>query len=178
MPTCKKCSTHFKNKVVIDGIVRNLCSRSYCLICLPFKSKSRIKGEGLSARTIGHGHTMTCRGCGRKYGYSREQGHQIDKCNSCLSGVVRTRLKYKCVEYLGGACIRCGYDKCQDAMDFHHRDPAEKNFTIGGGAYTRKWDSLKLELDKCDLLCANCHRELHAAERVAVRSAATGQSSA
>lgn len=69
-------------------------------------------------------------------------------------------LKQRCVDYLGGECKACGYNKCLAALDFHHREPKEKEFSIAE-LLTRKWETIKRELDKCDLLCANCHRELH-----------------
>lgn len=71
----------------------------------------------------------------------------------------RRRIKERAIAYLGGKCIKCGYDRCADAMDFHHRDPTIKEFRIG--QYAGGWKILKRELDKCDLLCANCHREVH-----------------
>lgn len=74
----------------------------------------------------------------------------------------RKRLKIRAVAYLGGSCTKCGYSRCVDAMDFHHRDPTTKDFQIGAGGVYHRFEIVKLELDKCDLLCANCHRELHA----------------
>jgi len=72
----------------------------------------------------------------------------------------RQRMKEKSVEYKGGKCIICGYDKSVYSLVFHHRNPKEKDFTIG--SYTNiGWDKVKKELDKCDLLCNNCHGELH-----------------
>lgn len=71
----------------------------------------------------------------------------------------RQRAKIKLVEYKGGKCERCGYNKCIDALDFHHRDPNEKDFTIGGKSWS--FERLKKEADKCILVCANCHREIH-----------------
>lgn len=76
--------------------------------------------------------------------------------------VARRKQKREAVEYKGGACEKCGYDKCVAAMEFHHRDPSEKDFQISG-TY-RSLARLKPELDKTQLLCANCHRELHDAE--------------
>ncbi len=72
----------------------------------------------------------------------------------------RRRQKAKAVAYKGGKCAICGYDKCQSALEFHHTDPAKKDFHPGSG-HTRAWDRVKAELDKCLLLCANCHREAH-----------------
>lgn len=68
------------------------------------------------------------------------------------------------VAYKGGACERCAYSKCVEAFDFHHRDPAQKDFAVSAEGVTRSWEKLRIEIDKCALLCANCHRELHAEE--------------
>lgn len=72
----------------------------------------------------------------------------------------RRKIKLQAVTYLGGACTKCGYAKCVAALEFHHRDHSQKDFQISGGS-RRRWSELKEELDKCDLLCANCHREVH-----------------
>lgn len=72
----------------------------------------------------------------------------------------RKRLKEKLVEYKGGKCERCGYDKCITALEFHHIDPNEKEFSIGSKDVL-SFEKCKKEVDKCMLLCANCHREIH-----------------
>lgn len=72
----------------------------------------------------------------------------------------RNKVKYKAVEYKGGSCIKCGYNKCMSALDFHHVNPVEKDFSISGG--TKSFESIKKELDKCILVCRNCHSEIHA----------------
>ena len=74
----------------------------------------------------------------------------------------RKTLRQKAISYKRGRCELCGYDKCGEALEFHHKDPTEKDFGISSKGYTRSWNSVKLELDKCILVCANCHRELHA----------------
>ena len=92
------------------------------------------------------------------------------KCKECRKDAVldiRRRNKIKLVEYKGGKCEICGYDKCIDALEFHHLDPNEKDFGIAGD--TRCLEKLKSEADKCILLCANCHREIHAKEREEIR---------
>lgn len=71
----------------------------------------------------------------------------------------RQRIKERAVLYKGGACLICGYNRCVSALDFHHLNPNEKDFGISN-MYTKNWESIKLELDKCVLLCANCHREI------------------
>lgn len=67
----------------------------------------------------------------------------------------------KAIEYKGGKCQRCNYDRCKAALEFHHRDPEEKDFSISRKGFATSWEKVKLELDKCDMLCANCHREEH-----------------
>ena len=74
----------------------------------------------------------------------------------------RRKVRQMAVEYKGGRCERCGYDRCIDALEFHHINSSGKDFSISDKGYTRSWDRVKEELDKCALLCANCHRELHA----------------
>jgi uncharacterized protein YerC len=67
--------------------------------------------------------------------------------------------KLKCINYLGGSCIKCG-ESSFFKLAFHHKNPNEKEFNFGNKINIR-WSKLKDELDKCDLLCQNCHRELH-----------------
>lgn len=73
----------------------------------------------------------------------------------------RKRQKERMVYVMGGKCQICGYDKCIEALDFHHINPEEKDFQISSGN-TKGWDKVCKELQKCAMLCANCHRELHA----------------
>lgn len=72
----------------------------------------------------------------------------------------RRMLKLKAVEHLGGSCQICNYNKCIQALEFHHLDPTQKEFGISDGDL-RSWERIKLELTKCILLCSNCHREVH-----------------
>lgn len=74
----------------------------------------------------------------------------------------RKKIKAMVVGYKGGQCIICGYKRSVAALDLHHIDPKQKKFGIAGQGLTRSWVSVKKEADKCILLCANCHRELHA----------------
>ena len=68
--------------------------------------------------------------------------------------------KVKAVEYKGGKCEKCGYNKYPDVLEFHHLDPSQKE---ANWSKMRLWGEKRLltELDKCVLLCANCHRETH-----------------
>jgi 5-methylcytosine-specific restriction endonuclease McrA len=72
----------------------------------------------------------------------------------------RKRLKEMAVQYKGGKCGICGYNKCIEALEFHHLKG--KDFGLSSRGITRSWRKVKNEIDKCILLCANCHREIHA----------------
>ena len=76
----------------------------------------------------------------------------------------RQEFKKKSVEHLGGCCSKCGYSKCIKALEFHHEDPTAKEFTISKDSASRTWDKVIRELDKYILVCANCHREIHATD--------------
>lgn len=73
----------------------------------------------------------------------------------------RERLKLRVVRALGSKCAICGYDKCVQALEAHHIDPNQKEFSISTNA-NKAYDLISEELKKCVLLCANCHREYHA----------------
>lgn len=73
----------------------------------------------------------------------------------------RKKLRAKSVEYGGGKCQLCGYKKCGRALSFHHIDPAQKDFGLSARGLTRSWEKIQKELDKCVLLCSNCHMEVH-----------------
>jgi hypothetical protein len=72
----------------------------------------------------------------------------------------RQELKKKAVAYKGGRCVLCGYDTCSDALVFHHL--SGKDFGIASRGHTRSWDRVRMELDRCMLVCQNCHTEIHA----------------
>ena len=115
-----------------------------------------------------------CPKCGvikdRKTDFYQLKGHTVKVnglCKSCLleSNAERRRIvKEQAIEYLGGKCQICGYNKCHASLDFHHLDPNKKdiNFYNFKSKFSKK---LKTELDKCILLCSNCHRELHYNEK-------------
>ena len=91
-------------------------------------------------------------------------GHMKQNCIKCHN--IRTTINGKnnrlfAVEYLGGKCSNCGYDKHTAALDIHHLDPTikDKNFKN-----MRGWnkDRIISEINQCVLLCRNCHAEVHA----------------
>ena len=77
----------------------------------------------------------------------------------------RKKLRLMAIQYKGGECQICGYKICAQALEFHHLDPKIKDFGISASGSTRAWKLTQHELDKCVMLCANCHREIHAGYR-------------
>lgn len=75
------------------------------------------------------------------------------------------KIKEKAIAYKGGCCACCGYNKFYGALEFHHTDPTQKDVDWGK-LRLRSWDKITSELDKCVMLCANCHREEHHKSRI------------
>jgi len=77
---------------------------------------------------------------------------------------VRAAAKKKyVVELFGNKCQECGRAGPPAIFDFHHRNPEDKAETLDSGRslFSASWETVRLELKKCDLLCANCHRLKH-----------------
>lgn len=76
-----------------------------------------------------------------------------------------TEVRRAAIDYLGSKCVNCGLQRPETCIyDFHHRDPAQKKYNISDlikARSPRQLDDMKPELDKCDLLCAICHRLKH-----------------
>jgi hypothetical protein len=73
----------------------------------------------------------------------------------------RIKLQKMATDHTGGKCEICGYEKCDRALSFHHIDPKQKSFGLSDKGLTKAWDTILQEIEKCILLCANCHMEVH-----------------
>jgi predicted RNA-binding Zn-ribbon protein involved in translation (DUF1610 family) len=99
-----------------------------------------------------------CPLCNKKFPVHKHASRS--RCGSCNTKIRRFRAKAAAVVYLGGKCQKCGWSGNQAAFQFHHKNPKEKDFIIGNVA-NKSWDSIKKEIRKCILLCANCHMIEH-----------------
>ena len=93
------------------------------------------------------------------------EGRGYYRCASCRAEAVARRrraIKSKLVEEAGGQCSICAYSRCHRALQFHHVDPATKQFHLGHNGITRSLAKSRIEARKCVLLCANCHAEVEA----------------
>lgn len=155
MPICKKCKNSFPNRIEIEGKLRNVKNRKYCLICSPF-------GKHNTRRVHIDDVHCVCKVCGKTFAYSRGKGHTYNICGSCIQKSHREKRNKMAMDYKGGKCVICGYHKCTWALEFHHLNPKDKSFPISTEGHKKSWKVFKKELDKCILVCANCHREIEA----------------
>ena len=97
----------------------------------------------------------------------KDQRKYSDRADYLKEAVTKRRkdLMKKAREYKGGKCIACGYKKSSRALNFHHLDSNTKSFGISERGITRAWIKVQAELDKCVLVCANCHAEIHDGKR-------------
>lgn len=68
--------------------------------------------------------------------------------------------KWECFNYKGCKCEICGVIENADFYDFHHRVPEDKCFDVTA-SLMKKWELIRAEIDKCLMLCPNCHRKEH-----------------
>lgn len=136
-----------------------MMSQKKCCTCKKQKSLS----EFVKSRKTKDGYGWRCKECHNKAEReSRIKNKKLPEYETYLKYLRdwKERFKKECIRYKGGKCSVCGYDKCVAALDFHHINPTEKDFKIGKGRHVLD-DIMERELDKCILICTNCHRELH-----------------
>lgn len=105
----------------------------------------------------------TCLICGKNFQPKSAAANQRTCCYECMpEGIQYSRSDFLNLirKQRGGKCERCGYNKYLGALDFHHKDPSKKDFTVGDRDFRLK-DCIE-ETKKCILICSNCHREIHA----------------
>lgn len=136
-------------------------------------TKKTIRADALSQVIVGGCNKFTstiskkCSKCGKEF-FPKKQAKTRKYCYDCVpeegynGATIRKRIKQWALDYKGGKCQKCGYDKCIQALDLHHLNPNEKDFNISDKNIKLDWEIIKKELDKCILVCANCHREIHA----------------
>jgi len=159
---CKKCGKEIPKNIRVEGKPKAI-SRSFCFECQPYKSFR--KNDLKTIETTGMKFCNKCNTTKPITFFSATKnsiGHQY--CKECVTVINRkkgTKHKKQLIDYKGAQCSICGYSKYQGSLDFHHIDPSTKEFKLSNFK-SRSFDNLKQELDKCVLLCSNCHREVHA----------------
>lgn len=143
---CRKCKNIIPVRIIVDGKQRNLQSRKFCLDCSPFGCHNTKRDIDRPSK--------------KKGGYANwsYDAKMLHKARVYRKGLLR---KDKLIEMAGGCCCKCGYNKCKRALQFHHVDPSTKNFILCiNNVWTKSWQIILKEFNKCILVCANCHAEI------------------
>lgn len=168
MPECRLCKTIFPIWMEIDGKKRNLGKRKYCIKCSPYKKRNTKQLEvSIKEKLSG---IKFCRKCETEKSvddFYNEKDWKQSHCKRCHQDYVKKRIlnnKIRAVEYKGGKCLECG-EKRIPCLHFHHTDSSEKEMDWNE---MRKcsWKNIRTELDKCVLLCANCHLVEHSKQHL------------
>jgi hypothetical protein len=115
------------------------------------ESSCQTCGNGLSGRQRRF-CSRTCK--------NRDTNHRHQ--NYVAQGARGMQRKRSLVQRAGGRCIRCGYCRNLAALNWHHRVPSDKSFELDLRSLSNRSEAvIESELVKCDLLCANCHAEVH-----------------
>lgn len=130
-----------------------LIATKYCGGCSTEQPLSNWTAKGTRCRTC-------CAEAARKSYNKTKSNPESYKARRLKEQQRRKMFKDECIAYKGGSCHDCGqvYPSC--VFDFHHDDPSQKDFTIAKKTHL-SFDKIKPELDKCVLLCSNCHRIRH-----------------
>ncbi len=160
MPECKKCQSHFPNRKKIDGKIRVLNSRKYCLDCSPFSNHNTVKIHIDNSIT-----KNVCSMCNKKKEssdfYNKTATRKQSSCKSCFNVycIERWRQRKKdAIKYMGEKCIDCKKTYHYSVYDFHHVDGKDYSWTK---LRLKSWKTIIKELNRCVLLCSNCHRTRH-----------------
>jgi len=155
MKICLNCKDKIPAYQKINGQLKQLTSRSYCLKCSPFGARN-TKRLHLPKRS--KDIKKQCPMCSREFDWTKN-----NVCSTCRTFKTREQQRTKAIDYCGGKCLICKNND-YDVLTFHHRDPKTKNFNLCQ-SWQRPWNILIEEINKCDLLCSNCHLKLHRKER-------------
>ena len=149
---CKWCNQEFE----ASRRDTKYCSRS----CQAKASRAR-KANNIDIRE------KVCGKCGKSF-IVKDNAFNRRYCYDCVPSTLKSGaqnrqiIKQWALEYKGSKCEKCGYNKCSEALEFHHKNQEEKDFNLSDRNLILDWQEIKKELDKCILVCANCHREIHA----------------
>jgi transposase len=118
-----------------------------------------LRYHKLKTKNVQYAHKeRLCRICGEK-DTSKFGERKASLCVRCEGKRRHRKNKLRAVEYKGGKCSSCGYAKCLGALDFHHADKDKDPNWVKMRCW--KFERIIPELNKCVLLCRNCHAEEH-----------------
>ena len=152
------------NYVIIDNIKRNISKRKYCLEYSPFNKHNTKQIEKIDTYNNGTKLCSKCKLTKPLSEFYKRHNNLYSYCKDCYKIKTQKRqrtFKASCVKYKGSKCEVCGLQDKPFMYDFHHINPKEKDFSLSRVKTSILSSKIINELDKCQLLCANCHRRIH-----------------
>lgn len=127
-----------------------------CCTCKLSKNLTEFRKD--KSKVDGYRHE--CKECSKLY-HKAKYTEQYGEKAKLRARETHAKLREHLLQYrLEHPCICCGEDE-PACLDFHHLDPNEKDFQIAG-SQQRSWTKILAEIEKCVVLCSNCHRKVHA----------------
>lgn len=156
-----RCDCGKEKEIQTGHVTRGLIKSCGCLADAVRNMSDSVQPTDLNPRT--------CKICGTQFfGFVNDTRVFCYNCSprgasvSDAHKLQKRAMKHILVEYKGGKCVECGYDKCEGSLQFHHINEQEKDLAISQIKPNQiDMDKLYKEVDKCVLLCANCHAEKH-----------------
>ena len=136
-----------------------------CARCNQTKTADEMTNDSHSKSF--HKKSSHCKTCAALYRKKRIEifGYKPSKTSKQKQRQRILRNKIKSIQYKGGKCTKCGYNKSVYSLGFHHINPSQKEYDPAS-LMGYSWKNIVKELDKCILVCANCHREIELGIRV------------
>jgi predicted Zn-ribbon and HTH transcriptional regulator len=154
---CRKCGDYILHRQIVNGKIRLFPNRKFCLKCSPYKEHNTKNDDPL----------RPSKSMSNYKNWTKEQ-KLLHKARVYKKGVER---KEKLIQMAGGCCQKCGYKKNNNALCFHHINPETKLFGLSiGELISKDWEVIVNEFKKCQLLCANCHKELESENSLSCHS--------
>jgi hypothetical protein len=144
---CRKCGNPIGATTRINGVKKSLTNRKFCLVCSPW-GKHNTKADDPSKPSVRRNLPYAL--------WPDERKRCLQQSNYNRS----IKRKEELVKMSGGKCIKCGYNRSIKALTFHHT--RDKKFALDIATLAQKnWEAILEEWKKCELLCRNCHAEVH-----------------
>lgn len=149
----------------IRQILQDAPPRYYCGTCSKPLDKHNTKFCSKKCFYEGKRKYKNCVICGKKIHSGPRQRKYCEDCSSSVitqtANDVIIKRRNILLQLKGNKCKICGYYKCKPALHFHHKNREEKKFALSGnGLSGHTWEAILIEVEKCDLICANCHIEI------------------
>lgn len=172
---CEKCGKEFFEDWRKDKETRKTSCRFCSRSCTNRRKHTEEEKNKISKSLTQKKEKKYCIDCGKEISYTSircKKCHSLYRIGKGIYGISnenkakyitarRKKIRYKFIEKLGGKCSICGYNKSKNALEFHHLDKEKKDFNLSYKGLRNSIENLNKEIEKCILVCSNCHREIH-----------------